>query len=67
MCTGRCWWLPGRARAEPRCWRAASRTSSRPRPRDPHEILAVTYTRNSAAELIARVAALLYPRQQASL
>ena len=33
----------------------------------PNEILAVTYTRNSAAELIARVAALLYPKQQASL
>jgi DNA helicase II / ATP-dependent DNA helicase PcrA len=33
----------------------------------PDEILAVTYTRNSAAELIARVAALLYPKQQQSL
>ncbi len=33
----------------------------------PDEILAVTYTRNSAAELIARVAAILYPKQQASL
>ena len=33
----------------------------------PDEILAVTYTRNSAAELIARVAAILYPRQQPSL
>jgi len=31
------------------------------------EILAVTYTRNSAAELIARVAAILYPKQQQSL
>ena len=31
------------------------------------EILAVTYTRNSAAELIARVAALLYPKPQQSL
>ena len=31
------------------------------------EILAVTYTRNSAAELIDRVGAILYPRQQASL
>ena len=33
----------------------------------PDEILAVTYTRNSAAELIARVAAILYPKQQTSL
>ena len=33
----------------------------------PDEILAVTYTRNSAAELIARVAAILYPKQQQSL
>ena len=33
----------------------------------PEEILAVSYTRNSAAELIARVAAILYPRQQPSL
>ena len=32
-----------------------------------NEILAVTYTRNSAADLIERVAALLYPRQQPSL
>jgi len=31
------------------------------------EILAVTYTRNSAAELIDRVAAILHPKQQASL
>ncbi len=33
----------------------------------PDEILAVTYTRNSAAELIDRVAAILQPRQQQSL
>ena len=33
----------------------------------PDEILAVTYTRNSAADLVARVAAILYPRQQPSL
>src|SRR6201996_2490040 len=33
----------------------------------PDEILAVTYTRNAAAELIARVAAILYPQQQSSL
>ncbi len=33
----------------------------------PNEILAVTYTRNSAAELIARVAAILYPKHQQSL
>jgi DNA helicase-2/ATP-dependent DNA helicase PcrA len=33
----------------------------------PDEILAVTYTRNSAAELINRVAAILHPKQQASL
>ena len=33
----------------------------------PDEILAVTYTRNSAADLIARVAAILYPNQQPSL
>ena len=35
----------------------------------PDEILAVTYTRNSAAELIRRVAAILYPDldQQPSL
>lgn len=35
----------------------------------PHEILAVTYTRNSAAELMSRVAAILYPptHQQHSL
>ena len=35
----------------------------------PDEILAVTYTRNSAAELISRVAAILYPpaNQQHSL
>lgn len=33
----------------------------------PDEILAVTYTRNSAAELMARVAAILYPGQQQSL
>jgi DNA helicase-2/ATP-dependent DNA helicase PcrA len=35
----------------------------------PDEILAVTYTRNSAAELMARVAAILYPpaNQQHSL
>ncbi len=31
------------------------------------EILAVTYTRNSAAELIDRVAAILHPKQQPSL
>ena len=31
----------------------------------PDEILAVTYTRNSAAELIYRVAAILYPRRTA--
>ena len=33
----------------------------------PNEVLAVTYTRNSAADLIERVAALLYPKQQPSL
>lgn len=33
----------------------------------PDEILAVTYTRNSAADLIQRVAAILYPKQQPSL
>ena len=33
----------------------------------PDEILAVTYTRNSAADLIDRVAAILYPNPQASL
>ncbi|HLX79815.1 MAG TPA: ATP-dependent DNA helicase [Burkholderiales bacterium] len=33
----------------------------------PDEILAVTYTRNSAADLIQRVAAILYPKRQPSL
>ena len=56
-----CWWWRAPAPARLPCWHAASPISSIVTPVRPKEILAVTYTRNAAAQLIVRVGEILYP------